>query len=163
MSLGSIVLCPPCLSLSHFSFVSTCALSRGGGGRVTRPHSHLRVGGGFIYQGRPLQVGGSILALSIFGIPSTGVHGIGWWQAPNDACWRTPCPGRTQLGTSSRRDQRGKVSRTSAGPAWACPMSVDTCRRGHSVIPNSGRLPRQTSGALIVTLLVTIQGSASCP
>jgi hypothetical protein len=46
-----------------------------------------------------------------------------------------------------------------AGPAWACPMSADLLR-GQVMSLNSGCLPRQTSGALIVTLLVTIQGTA---
>ena len=52
------------------------------------------------------------------------------------------------------------ISRASAGPAGACPTSADIFLRGLAMSPNSGGLPRQTAGALIVTLLVTIQGTA---
>jgi len=75
--------------------------------------------------------------------------------------WRALCPGRTQLGLP----HGGADSRASAGPVGACLTSdrqrrTDTCRRGQPMSTNSGCLPRQTPGALIVTLLVTIQGTA---
>jgi hypothetical protein len=61
MSLEKVVLrclCLPCLSLSLTSLCLDLCLSRGGGGRVTRPHSHLRVGGGFIYLSEEASPGG---------------------------------------------------------------------------------------------------------
>ena len=158
------------VSLSHFSFVSTCALSRGGGGRVTRPHSLLRVGGGFIYQGRPLQVGGvDPRVIYFFRVRSAEVHGIGWRQASNDACWRRhracrcfwvadTVSGPYPFGFFRTMERLQGFGRTSGD----LPTSADTCLRGHATSPNSGCLLRQTAGALIVTLLVTIQGSASC-
>jgi hypothetical protein len=55
------------------------------------------------------------------------------------------------------------ISRASAGPAWAWPTSADIFSAWTVYVPNSGCRPRQAAGALIVTLLVTFQGSASCP
>ncbi len=130
---------PACLSLSLL-FVSTCV------GRVTRPHSHLRVGRGFIYLSEEASPGGRGRFIYLFiGAPSAGGHDIEWRQAPERCVlaaarseqplfgWRAPCLGRTRLGSSSRRtpglrkDQRGPVQR------WHTMICVDNLRS-----PNSG-------------------------
>jgi hypothetical protein len=81
MSLDSIVLCPPCLSLSLL-FVETCVYL--GEAVVESPaHSHLRVGGGFIYLSEEASPGGRGRFIYLFiGGPSAGGHDIEWRQAP---------------------------------------------------------------------------------
>ena len=92
-------------------------------------------------------------------------HGIGGGKLHNDAGWRWHGArsffwlASTVSGPYPFGSFRRTGSRALAGPAWACPMSADLLR-GQVMSLNSGCLPRQTSGALIVTLLVTIQGTA---
>ena len=135
------------VSLSHFSFVSTCVYP----GEAVSSHPPplafaSGLGGSFIYRRRPLHEG--VVASSIYSSEvlqqgrccGTG-RAASWWLAVSELV-------------------RSKAYRASEGPSGSCPTSADIFLRGHSMSPNSGCLPRQTAGALIVTLLVTIQGTA---
>ena len=146
------------VSLSHFSFVSTCVYP---GERSSRP-TPTRIGGG----GEGSVIGGGLSrgrgASRFFSLMK---HGIGGGKLHIDAGWRrhgarsffrlaSTVSGPYPFGSFRRMD-----SGALAGPAWTCPMSADFLR-GQVMSLNSGCLPRQTAGALIVTLLVTIQGTA---
>ena len=74
------------LSLSLTSLLSRPVLIQGSIVGSPDPHSHLRVGRGFIYLGGLSRREGSLHYLFI-GVLSAGVHDIGWRQAPDDACW----------------------------------------------------------------------------
>jgi|688.fasta_scaffold334906_1 hypothetical protein len=125
---------------------------------------------GYLRLRKPLQVGGvDPRVIYLFRVRSAEVHGIGWRQASNDACWRRHRARRCfwVAGTVSgpypfeffrTMERLQGFGRTSGD----LPTSADTCLRGHATSLNSGCLLRQTAGALIVALLVTIQGSASC-
>jgi hypothetical protein len=73
--------------------------------------------------------------------------------------WRALCPGRTQLGLP-HGGLRG-VGRTGGGRSDVGQTTSDGHLSARTTLStNSGCLPRQTAGALIVTLLVTIRGTA---
>jgi hypothetical protein len=130
-----------------------------------------RTEGSFIYQGRPLQVGGVAPRFIFSEVPPRECTASGGGKPPNDACgrrhgarsffwlagthrvrtvpiWVLPSDKATP---GLRQDQRGPVRRRQIFSAWIL------------YVPDSGCRLRQAAGALIVTLLVTIQGSASCP
>ena len=127
MSLGSIVLCPPCLSLSLLFCLDLCLSSEHC--RVTRLPLAL-ASGTRVQRRRSLQEGGALLDLSIFskvsprgrGAPSviyfsevlSAMRAGGGTERAASFGWRAPCPGHTHLGSSARRtspglrqDQRG--------------------------------------------------------
>ena len=149
MSLGSIVLCPPCLSLSLLFCLDLCLSSEHC--RVTRLPLALASGT------RSLQEGGALLDLSIFSKVSPRGRGAssviyfsevlsamragGGTERAASFGWRAPCPGHTHLGSSARRrspglrqDQRWPVRRRQIFfcEDTLCPLIPVACR---------GRLP----------------------
>jgi hypothetical protein len=165
MSLDSIVLCPPCLSLSLL-FVSTCVYLGEAVVESPDPHSHWRVGRGFT--GGGLSRGGGRFAFNLCIYRSSFQRectSSGGGKPQNEACgwrhgarrlfgWRALCPGRTQLGLP--QDELQGFGRTSVGlsdvgqtliclsefrlPSEACRCS-DRDPAGHdsgsSVVPSS--------------------------
>jgi hypothetical protein len=167
-----VVLCHPCLSLSLLFCLDLC-LSRGaassrpaptrigeGGGGSTAPLAWARgARGGLSRREGSFHFSAGLVSfyspyILFFGGPSAKRAGGGTERAASFG-WRALYPSHTHLGSSARRSD----SRASAGPAGACPTQR-TFLRGQAMSPNSGGLPRQTPGALIVTLLVTVQGTA---
>jgi hypothetical protein len=151
------------LSLSLTSLLSRPVLIQGSGVGSPDPHSHLRVGRGF--NGGDLSRREGSLPL----IYSSGVlqHGL---------CCGTGRAASLWLAVSGL--VRSKASRASEGPSWFCLTSAASCsyarrfsRRAatdmgicaDNLVPLIPALFKKTSGALIVTVVVTIQGPASCP
>jgi hypothetical protein len=145
------------VSLSLTSLCLDLCLSRGGGGRVTRPplafasglRVHLYIRGGLFRRE------GSLHIYLFIGGPSAGGHDIGWRRVPE----------RCVLAAARSEQPRWLVG-TVSGPYPFGLLFHDGLRgfgRTSAVLADGGRQPSaQTSGALIVTL-VTIKGAASCP
>ena len=160
MSLEKVVLrCFRPLSLSLTSLLSRPVFIQGSG-RVARPLLALAGGGGFSYWRGPLQREGRFSLLFTDEARHRGR------QAPQRcglaAAWSTQLlmAGEHRVRAVPIRvlpqDGLQGFGRTSVGLPDVCRFSART-----SMSLNSGCLPRQTAGALIVTLLVTIQGTAS--
>ncbi len=141
MSLESIVLCPPCLSLSLLEEAVSSHPPPLAFASERRVHLSIR---------RDLsRWEGLLLVLSsrrsfrgsarhrVAASPRTMRAGGGTGRAASFG-WQTPCPGRTHLDSTVRRSD----SRASAGPAWACPTSADIFSAWTIYVPNSGCLDR---------------------
>jgi hypothetical protein len=137
------------VSLSHFSFVSTCVYP-GERRRVARPHSHWRGGRGFNGphshwrggrgEASPVGRGRSTFQRSVFsfhspyilffGGPSAMRAGGGTERAASFG-WRALCLSHTHLGSSARRRQVQRGQTFSCADRF-CPLIPVACR---------GRLP----------------------
>jgi hypothetical protein len=120
------------LSLSLL-FVSTCVYLGEAVVESPDPHSHLRVGWGFIYISEEASSGGRGRFTSIYSSEVLQREGTtsGGGESQNDACWQrhganslagwwAPCPGRTHLGSFFTTD-----SEASGGPARSWPTAAD--------------------------------------
>ena len=154
MSLESIVLCPPCLSLSLLFCLDLC-LSRGGGVESPAPTricewaegstEEVSPGGRgasrFIYFSNVSPSGSGASSVIYFSEVLSSMRAGGGTERAASFGWQAPCPGHTHLGSSARRtslglrqDQRGPVRRRQIlfCADTLCPLIPVACR---------GRLP----------------------